>query len=321
MGFFLEGLPKGLPLFGAPVALQLPVAKCRELNVRDVQNERTRTVLKIDGMADAMRLQSLAEQLDNLPDLSPLVPQRVRIFVSRMRSLCNGVREARSCTEFSQCANARCNRFFFAGVEVPHVSMPAELCDASIHRYWQSCGGGIPLYKDSIQRFCTSACSIEWHWQVNRCVPAGISFDMEGGITKTGIGRIQKAYDSALSRNGEFGRILKQTKKLKRRCKAVRTDVMDAELSSRIDMLNTDLGVLYWSTLMSKCPENIYDRSLPGDRPAWRGDSIHIYLVRTVSLIYAEITEQYPSSRNLITDTLSVPRFFSILKSHSAALL
>ena len=343
MGFFLEGLPRGLPLFGAPVALQLPPAKCRALDVRDVRDERVKTVNKLDTMADATRLQGLAEQLDRLADMPHIVPQRVRIFVSRMRSVCLGVRESRPSSEFTQCRNVQCNRFFFCGSDVvswPPINairacykagetpievldlpkMDPQSCDRDAGDYWSGCGG-IPWYRDPLQRFCTSACCIEWRRQMDRAVPGGVEYDTEQTIKRVGIGRINKAFDAALKRNALLASKLKETKRARKKAKSVCKETLRCEISSRVDMLNIDLGVLYWSTLMSGCPENIYNRALPGDRPGWRGDPLHVRTARTLSLIYEDIHMQYPSHRRLITDTLSLPKFFSAIKTQSARLL
>lgn len=345
IGFFLEGLPRGMPLFGAPVALELPVSKCRQLVVRDITDERSKTVTKLDTMSDPARLQGLADQLDSLPDLTVTVPQRVRLFVSRMRSLCNGIRASRNPTEFVQCKNQNCNRLFFKGPEeatwentteiracyqpgvTPSEFLDVSLCDPrtaddNTNYYWSECGT-IPDYNDALKRFCCSACCFEWRHQLNRCIPTGIEFDNEKQIRRSGFNRIQSAFDAALKRNCEFDRKLneKSAKRARRKAKAVGADQVQNELDSRIDMMNIDLGVLYWSTLMSGCPENIYNRSLPGDRPGWRSDSDHRIIVRTISMLYTEINTGNTLRAVLITNMLKLPRFFSAIKTRSARLL
>lgn len=350
MSFFLEGLPNNkaypLPIFGAPVALQLPVAKCRDLTVADVRDERAKTVTKLDGMDDGSRLDGLAAQLDLLPDISSSVPRRVRIFVSRMRSVCNGVREARPRGEFAQCRNERCNRFFFCGpdswsearacnvirncykvgetpIEVLDIPrMDPITGDEGANNYWTVCGG-IPWYRDPLQRFCTSACCIEWRRQVDRCIPQCVDFDNEDNIKKIGISRIQKAYDVALRRNRELSTVLKDkpTTRAHRRAKSVRKETLDGEIDARVTLMNIDLGALYWSTIISACPENIYNRELPGDRPGWRSSRQHRELAKTLALMYSEIVADHPAQRKLITDTLRLPKFFSHIKTHAARLL
>lgn len=346
LGFFLEGLPRGMPIFGAPVALQLPPAKCLQLSVRDVRDERKKTVDKLDGMVEGPRLAGLAEQLDCLQDVTLNVPQRVRIFVSRMRSVCKGVRESKPTDHFTQCRNVRCNRFFFCGdgsgatyppdnrirsaykvgetpIEVLDLPRADPQSGENAGRdYWTTCGD-VPWYKDPLQRFCSSACCIEWRRQMDRCIPDGLEFDAEVSIKRTGLSRIQKAFDAALARNAKFSAALneKRTKRAHRKAKSIVPETLAGELDARIDLLNIDLGVLYWSTLMSGCPENIYNRALPGDRPGWRNDRLHVTAARTIALLYCETYQQYPKHRKLITDTLNLSKFFSAIKTQSARLL
>lgn len=345
LSFFLEGLPKPTgsrpcALFGAPVALQLPPRTCKKLTVNDVLDERSKAHTKIDEMTDENRLKGLAEQLDNLPDLDSKVPQRVRMYVSRMRSVCQGVKESRPRSEFTQCRNDQCQRFFYAGSNADEIRScykygvtPVEMLDvpsmdpsgSDLHAnaYWEAIGG-IPWYKDPLKRFCTSACCIQWRRQVDRCFPVDVEFDAEESVKRVGIGRVSKAFDAALKRNARFGSQLKskQLRRARRKAKAVVKDVLKGELSSRVDLMNIDLGLLYWADLMTGCPENIYGRDLPGDRPGWRGDGIHKKTVRTIALIYAETMPlEQASEKRLICDMLKLNRFLSTIKTRAARLL
>lgn len=349
LAFFLEGLPKNkhhpLPIFGAPVAFQLPAAKCKDLTCHDVVDERLKALSKIDCMKEGTRFQGLVEQLDKLPDVAQSVPQRVRMFVSRMRSVCNGVREARPRSDFTQCRNVKCERFFYCGNTtlvdelvrpnflagatptefVDCASMdPANEGEENLKAYWEQCGG-IPEYKDPLKRFCTSACCIEWRRQLDRCIPQKIALDPEDKIKKVGLSRIGAAMAAALRRNAAFSQQLKDPKGCKRglrKAKAVSGELVSSEIGRRIDMLNIDLAILYWSNLVSGCPENIYNRDLPGDRPGWRSQRVHIKTARTLTLLYTECQDaQGAKEPKLITDLLKLNRFLARIKSQATQFL
>jgi len=194
--------------------------------------------------------------------------------------------------------------------------------DDDCNRYWSSCGA-IPWYKDPLKRFCTSACCIEWRRQVDRCMPGKVEFDMEERIKRVGLSRIHVALDVALKRNSAFHRSLtdKATQRARRKAKSVANEIIDGEIGTRIDIMNIDLGILYWSSIVSGCPENIYDRALPGDRPGWRSDTIHVKTVRAISLIYSEMTPTNGKQPKLITDLLTLPKFLAALKTRSSRLL
>lgn len=349
LSFFLEGLPKNptypMPIFGAPVAFQLPVVKCKDLRPCDIVEERFKAMAKIDSMEEGTRFTGLVEQLDRLTDMPVSVPQRVRMFVSRMRSVCNGVRDARPKIEFTHCRNEKCNRFFYCGgssasPEVDRVrfrflagSTPIEMLDCSPQDpvneggeatyYWEQCGG-IPVYKDPLMRFCSSACCVQWRRHVDRVLPQSVVLDPEEHIKKVGINRISSALNAALRRNAAYSAALKSKpgKRALRKATAVDPDVMSTEIGRRIDMLNIDVAILYWSNVVSGCPENIYGRDLPGDRPGWRNERTHIKTARTIALMY---TEEYASddkpSRALITDLLKLSKFLSRVRTQAMQLL
>ena len=112
---FFNGLPRSLPLFGAPVAIQFPVDRMRDLGYTDVLNERLHTISKLEKFEEgSFKLRELAQQFDHLPDVSADVPLRVRIFLSRTRTMCEGIRACKPAHHFRQCAHVQCNRLFMS---------------------------------------------------------------------------------------------------------------------------------------------------------------------------------------------------------------
>ena len=63
-----------------------------EDNTRLYKARAQNTTLKTQRDEAARQLRELAQQFDHLPDVSPEVPLRVRIFLSRTRTMCEGMR-------------------------------------------------------------------------------------------------------------------------------------------------------------------------------------------------------------------------------------
>ena len=112
-GFFLEAVGRGLPLFTGSAPVVLPAAQMRAMTYSQVIQDRVSTIARLEGpgMRDA-RLASLVSQ-HWLHDVPPSLPGRVHVFISRARSLAQGLVAVKPCHRFAQCQNRSCNRRFY----------------------------------------------------------------------------------------------------------------------------------------------------------------------------------------------------------------
>ena len=316
--YFLDGAPAALALFGAPIALEFPVTQMRDLLYDDVVDERVQTIVKLEAMPPgcAKRVQ-LASSLDQLPDMAPTVPQPVRFFVSRARSMCHGLRAAKSPTYFSQCQNDMCARIFYKG-ERPYSEFGYPACSIANEDepYWQACAPR-PAYDTNTKRFCSAVCGRQWtdHWQ--RLMPdVLIAYDADAdvhGDTEEDRRRCAKAFECAIQRNGEANRAIKKKRKWHRRsCGAVSRADANREFEARLDMLNVDTGLLYAAQLAAKLPQLARRRRLPGAGVQWRrgGEESHRNALIRVASIY-----QLHRISEPISDLLNLPEFLRAVRS------
>ena len=320
--WFLDGLPACFPVFGAPTALEFPQSHMNQLIYDDVIGERLNTITKLEAMAyGSKKRRQLAESLDKLPDVDACVPQTVRIFVSRTRSMCAGIRGAKDAALFRQCANAHCHRFFYRGERADDVVgssiVPFNQC-VNEHGYWKACGEA-PLY--DVHRFCSSACQREWHRDWVRLIPdKEITYNMESALAIRGKehGRVTSALNAALQRNTDVAhKIRKLRKRVKRKAFAVSTADVNRELSARLDMLNIDVGLLYAAATVARIPSSQRERLLPGSTAEWRHSAHNRY--RNALSRVARLYRMYPESTP-IGHRLDTPAYFRALKMEATTL-
>ena len=320
--WFLDGLPPSLPVFGAPTALEFPEAQMRELLYDDVIGERHHTITKLEAMPQGSpKRKQLAESLDKLPDLDKHVPQTVRLFVSRVRSMCQGIRSAKPSEYFRQCANAHCCRFYYRGERandligsaiVPRTQEPRE------RSYWKACSEA-PMY--DVHRFCCGACQRQWYADWARVVPdVAIAYNPERDkrIRGKSHSRVAGALEAALARNGVVSRaIAKLRKRIGRKTYAVARSDLNRELAARLDMLNIDTGLLYASSIVARVPSRQRERCLPGSRDEWRcnGENSHRNALIRVARIYRQHPESLPVGHRLET-----PAYFRVLKAQATVI-
>ena len=321
--YFLDGAPAALALFGAPIALEFPVTQMRDLLYDDVVDERMQTIVKLEAMpaGSAKRIQ-LASSLDQLPDMPPAVPQPVRFFVSRARSMCHGLRAAKSPTHFSQCQNDMCCRLFYKG-ERPYSEFGYPVCSIADEdeSYWQACAPR-PAYDTNPKRFCSAACGRQWtdHWQ--RLMPDdSIPYDADADVQEDkeeDRRRCAKAFERAIKRNGKATRaIRKRRKRHGRSCAAISRADANREFEARLDMLNVDTGLLYAAQLAAKLPQLARRRRLPGAGVQWRrgGEESHRNALIRVARIY-----QLHRTSEPISDLLNLPGFLRAVRSQVSSI-
>jgi len=320
LDYFFDGMPSRVIAFGAPIKLELPAQQMSQLLYNDVVADRATTVEKVENAGpDSARRRKLAETLDGLSDVSNNVPLPVRLFLSRMRSMCHGLRASQPEARFRQCGNNQCKRLFYIGegVSSQHVMRPSDksgLCNP----YWEQCSP-LPLYNGpNTYRFCSEICACQWQNDWYRMMPerddlnwADVLNPRKASSSKTDV-RVHQAFDSAIERNRAVSHtIAKRRKKLKRSGSAITKVDFNREVDARVEMLNIDAGILYAATIFTRLPNRRASLALPGDRIDWRAqacDRNRNALIR-VAQIYRQHQQTCP-----IHELLDTPAFFRALK-------
>ena len=324
VGFFWEGVPRQLSL-ALPTALLMHQNKARDLTSCDVFVQRSRFMEKLEYCKSERDIREIGVDLSIKCSSTLSVPMRVHAFVLVMRSIFCGLRSAKSSMHFRQCCNQRCNRVFFSNskhqlrecfdakrVTVETLDSPSCIpCDENVN-YWNRCGS-FPVYSDPLERFCTSACCIEWRRRLDSLLPQGIVFDADLTLSSGSLSRIDNALKNAIKRNCDFQSKLGVNVGSKR-MGCISKRLFKHEVETRIDVLNIDTALLYWSTIVSKLPRYANDDTLPGRQPHWRSLRVNVERCSFVSQLYSKILEQQRHVR-LITDPLSSQKLFSAVKS------
>ena len=274
---FFNGLPRSLPLFGAPVAIQFPVDRMRDLGYTDVLNERLHTISKLEKFEEgSFKLRELAQQFDHLPDVSADVPLRVRIFLSRTRTMCEGIRACKPAHHFRQCAHVQCNRLFMSDVDAEGEGDAWN--GASDHAYWTTIAR-LPAHPCNTKRFCSAECARQWWLQLDSVLRSTVD---KRGTVLTQLHRApDRAPKASPSATGELQTAIVRNSKLKsaigklhRRRRALAPAVarldFDREVHARVTRANVDLGVLYATTKAVGVPHWHAQRRMPGDSHDWR---------------------------------------------------
>lgn len=317
--YFLDGLPRCLPVFGAPVALEFPIERMRDLTFTDVIAERLHTVGKLDEKEPGSKgMKDLQASLDKLPDVHPDVPLVARLFISRVRSMCNGVKRAFPDSVFKQCRHAQCQRLFMsAGPPAGDAIMLHRAFDGAAEAAYWSQVHSAPVHYPGPRSCCSSVCHSQWKDQMLALLPdRDIVYESAPKHAREGcsITAVRKAFDASLVRNSKLKTAIEKSyKKRARKCKAVARCDLDREVEMRIVRANIDSGVLYVSSLMAAQPGFASNLSLPGMCTEWRGTSaVYHKCVRRVRGEYENARERQP-----VVDLLSQPRFFRALKTRA----
>lgn len=280
-GYFLEGCPAGLPLFSGSCNITVPDDQVVALRLRDVLADRMTTIGKLEKMSkDSTRQQRVFNEhpVDDLPLKTPSV---VRVFVSRMRSICRGLARVKAANDMQQCQNCNCNRLFYKG-------QGGELVAARVHPktkttllpdepnsddesgdYWFA----MDMQRDQggpyNRRFCTSRCRHEWHQQLRECLPLG-KLDADERCRKKGRARVNEALRQCMKRNEEASRALRGLMKETRSFPALSEETITKQRTRRVRRLNVDLGLLYAAACLAESSQLSKNRILPGMISGWR---------------------------------------------------
>lgn len=315
---FFNGLPRSLPMFGAPVAIQFPVERMRELAFSDVINERLHTVSKLETFADGSpSLKELADQFDHLPDLSAEVPRRVRIFVSRTRTMCEGMRACKPAALFRQCGHEQCLRLFMMD-KIDGCSNQSGLRPG--HEYWEEISQQ-PMYGHDECRFCSAQCAEQWRAQMDGLLastvdrPGTLLQQLHGHDATRDIGinihggrrpcSVRTELDYALRRNSQLNMaIMKLHRRRRKMAPAVSRGDVEREARVRVVRANVDLGLLHATAKASGIKRWRQRRAFPGETWQWRDEEEAVSMARRALLLYNENTSDTP-----IHDMLTGHRF------------
>jgi len=292
--------------------------------------ERSSTIVRLEEVVAAgyagteqkrKKLAELAASLDP-PDVPASVPIAARLFVSRVRSMCHGLRGAKPARHFAQCHNNECCRLFYKGERAAEESSSmAHDCVPEHERlYWAACAEA-PLYGADRDRFCSAACAAQWwvHWR--RLMPPGDNVanqsneaeDCAQCLRRTELRRVVAAFDVAIARNAASARaVRKRRRRHRRNARAVSRADANREFDARLTKLNVDTGLLYAASVALKVPSLVRNRALPGTAPCWRanGHEHHRNALLRVARLYRQHPESVP-----IANLLEVPTFFRAIRT------
>lgn len=326
VSYFWEGVPKELSLSLPSPDNIIHANKARDLTSCDIFCERSKLMARVEDCKEHEAFSKLNLRDISYPYFHPSVPLKVQAFVMAVRSLYTCIRSAKPSVVFKQCWNVKCNRLFFSESKFnirdcfDSARLPVELLDVpfcspeedeSSVSYWKECGC-LPWYDDTLTRFCTSACCMEWKRKLNSVIPTITNFELDAILQGRKLSRINNAFELAIERNAYFKSELVKTKT--RRLACVSRRIFKNEIDSRIQILNTDVALLYWSTIVSRLSQYANDPSLPGLTSNWRSLQINVLRARWISLLATELYEREGHS-TLISDVLKSSRLLSIVKS------
>lgn len=320
--FFWEGAPKQLPL-AMPSSLNLiHQSKARDMTFLSISNEFRRYIQKIES--GSVNIEEDEREIGN-------VPKKVSQFMSVVSSIFNSIRAAQAGSQFTQCWNKQCCRLFYrnslytirqwfdperACVEILDVPacVPDSCVDVDSLMYWRSCKQ-IPWYEDTSKRFCTQSCCIQWKRKLDSLLPKCIEFEPDLVLPVGKLSRINLAFEAALERNERFKSEM-STNLNRIRKGPVSKRLVKNEIESRIELLNVDVAMLYWSTIVSRLPKYSNDKSLPGFQSNWRSLEVNRMRCFYMSSIYSQVQEERnENAPAVVTDVFSGARFFSAIKS------
>ena len=317
---FLDGVPRSLALFGAPTPITLPVEQMAQLEYVDAMNERMQTHTKLDVIADGdAKLRQLAQSLDRLPDLAAEVPTRVRIFVSRQRSVCAGLRAAQP-DRFRQCDHAQCRRLFMINrAEAPDEPEPL-LHDTVETVYWDQIAP-MPRYHADACRFCSSVCAAQWGRQMQALLTDAVverADDLTPPSFAPPAPSARRDYERAVRRNRALGvAIARIVKRRERRARALTRHDVAREIEARVTRANVDLGLLFASTLAMRSPQLVRNSWIPGQQASWRSMTTRYGpMARRVARLYEARREVMP-----LHDMLAPCPFMNRVKTHAVRML
>lgn len=331
---FFDGLPRSLPMFGAPVAMQFPESRMRNLEWQDVLNERLYTATKLDHFeSGSVKLNELSHQFDHLEDISTEVPQRVRIFVSRTRSMCEGMRACKPAHWFRQCAHMQCNRLFMGKIPKPDPNVPVVVhsCHDHVdgHLYWKAIAP-LPNYSEDPLRFCSRACAGQWWAQINGALAHTVDLGKRGSylpqlhgqptdklVTSARQPTARAEFDLAIKRNGQLqSAITKLHKRRKQLAPAVARLDIDREVYARVRRANVDLGVLHATVKAISIKRWHAQQLFPGGSWDWRDNGFGEVAERA-----RRIYDEVPNSGGPIHDLLKQHPFLNACKSRTRLVL
>ena len=327
--YFFDGVPKRLAIFGASIKLEFPAQQMSNLMFEHVLSDRASAVEKLESaIPGSSKRNKLVDTLDGLPDVPSTVPVPARLFLSRVRSMCHGLRQAQSAQNFRQCANNFCSRIFYKGDQQRFLqkrtpSGPSYFDSTIATPYWSACSPGLPKYDGpDCVRFCSKLCACQWHAEWKRLMPdRDFEWDADALVKTrpaTRDARVATAFDRAISRNSIATKVLKKRRKsVKSRGSALSSTDLAREFEARVHMLNVDTGLLYAASIFSRLPCRRATLTLPGEFAGWRekGDTAHRNAILRIAQIYRQHAE-----RGAIHDMLKSHAFFRALKSDALSL-
>ena len=158
---YYDGVPVGLTVLGARPSVELPNSDLELLEPAHAVDDRLVTVVKLEAISP--RSQRRAQLADAYPAAAypSGAPTSLRVFLSRMRAIDNGLRAVKPPECFKQCEHAACARMFVAS---------SRRGGGSVDEYMAALG--CPNEEAGFERrFCSRACAQGWRLDRARAAP------------------------------------------------------------------------------------------------------------------------------------------------------
>lgn len=214
-------------------------------------------------------------------------------------------------------------------VELPPKVQSILLLDRAVKCYFlmdnddvQQCWNGgckrvFNCCPSTVRRFCTVGCRNEYGFHLAKLAPC-MGLSAEPKTAKVGLSRIAQAFAAAMRRNVDFEAAMQKSIKTIRASgtPVVRKRHLISELQTTIDVLNVDVGLLYWSKLIASC--STYAKRvdvLPGESAGWRRRGCCVDVRLQLDHLYRQSKKTRSSSTGLIVD-VARSQFLSAIRSN-----
>ena len=315
-GFFLEGVPRSIDVFGGAASLTLATDAVRKLRSRTAVNDRLKTVVTLETVARVRTGEVVRAHRPQ--DLHASIPICVAFFVGRLRAVAQSLQQTKPhlCLP---CANANCGRTFYSGSAAEAwgayreggAKAGDELLDEADAEtstsYWDVAAGHSSVYSVATRRFCCSTCSDEHARHLRTALPAGFDLERDDALRgPAGRPRVALALRAALKRNELAARQLRVLGSLPK-CAVSRVELATLA-KTRVTALNVDVALLAAAARLAESDSLALGKRLPGARRGWRALPLYCKAVSRVAAIYKK------TPRNgIVSSMLTQPQFLQVV--------
>ncbi len=309
--FFLDLLPQGVAVLGMPSPVGLPAADLEKLKRHHASEDRVTTLVKLEEMDPTSTRRTQLSLAHVQTDLPARTPESVRIFFSRVRGVNNGLRSAKSPTEWAQCENAACQRSFFSGVAASSTQGHREGGLGAYTPTQHYCHNLRVEWPDDCPhlRFCSRAC---FHNYIDNYRVMFGNAELDALVQRTqrttrkqeGRSRPAAEFRAAIERNRDVKGQLLRKRLLSRPPQGHSAASVKKIFVQHTNVLNTDTALLFLGSVL--CEMDAFNHiDAPGGLVGWRDHPRFFHVARQILLQqtkhnYPLIVDFHPASHSLL---------------------